>query len=662
MKAELECLKKDFQCFIKQFDPLKEPQNGTENTNSTQVSSQLEDSGGKTSLSSYDQKPNQIPKATDGKPPLLKDGNTYIHLSSIKKDPVTASELKLHQPKELKTKIAVSIISPEQAGTTQKNLDLCFVNNLKENSEYLQLELRCPISNSEAIEGIRSEKICESSSSKQQISENMCSKKEDHSSPEWECYRFTNVFKETNSCAETCQEPIRVETKIVDLAKYEEQGDRSTVNVLEDLKSSLKSLENERKKINEAIQEIEETRGPTVEKNRVRPGLKTDCLEACVLQNYNHVYQCPIFEHVEENLVPTEDRDGELFFSLNKNHCHLMSANSNLNSQEGRRDIKVAQPNSELELLKAQLSTNNQQVQSKTETEDELKQAIFQNETKALALENSLEEKENQIKGLKQLIHHMQNEKDNMGLTNIELMFKVEEAKKETRQLNYYVTDYLNINEDLLTLAQRKEEEMSSLAERVEGLQMALSKNTEENIIMGGTLRALRVEMADLRQQHLILRQHYDVTQMKLRNSEMEIAKREESMGKLTRRLTAIVANQDFLFAEIEHLHRQLQNANYKKVQTEAELIHSKNLMDDLKGKICHMDDEMCRLRAKQSEMIKENILLKQAAEAKDQVILNIRNEATDLWHRVQVLEDEVMEKEGQISILKGSFSEEYWY
>lgn len=36
----------------------------------------------------------------------------------------------------------------------------------------------------------------------------------------------------------------------------------------------------------------------------------------------------------------------------------------------------------------------------------------------------------------------------------------MEEAKKETRQLNCYVTDYLNINEDLLTLVQRKEEEV----------------------------------------------------------------------------------------------------------------------------------------------------------------------------------------------------------
>jgi len=81
------------------------------------------------------------------------------------------------------------------------------------------------------------------------------------------------------------------------------------------------------------------------------------------------------------------------------------------------------------------------------------------------------------------------------------------------------------------------------------------------------------------------------------------------------------------LFAETEHLHRQLQNANYKKVETEAELIHSKNLMNDLKGKISDMDDEMCRLRAEKSDMIKQNILLKQAAEAKDQVILNIRNE-----------------------------------
>lgn len=55
------------------------------------------------------------------------------------------------------------------------------------------------------------------------------------------------MFKETNSYARTCQEPIKEETKIVDLAKYEEEGDRFTVNVLEDLEGSLKSLDNERR-------------------------------------------------------------------------------------------------------------------------------------------------------------------------------------------------------------------------------------------------------------------------------------------------------------------------------------------------------------------------------------------------------------------------------
>ena len=43
-KAELENLKQNFHCFIKQFDPINEPQSGTENTNSTQVSSQWEES------------------------------------------------------------------------------------------------------------------------------------------------------------------------------------------------------------------------------------------------------------------------------------------------------------------------------------------------------------------------------------------------------------------------------------------------------------------------------------------------------------------------------------------------------------------------------------------------------------------------------------------
>ena len=157
---------------------------------------------------------------------------------------------------------------------------------------------------------------------------------------------------------------------------------------------------------------------------------------------------------------------------------------------------------------------------------------------------------------------------------------------------------------------------MSSLAEKVEGLQIVLYKNTEKNTILGKTLKALREEMADLRQQHLILKQHCDVTQMKLKNNEMEIAKREELLGKLTRKLTAIVENQDLLLAETEHLRRQLQDAKYKEVQTEAELIHSNNLMNDLKEKICLMDDGMCRLRAEMREIINRNILLKQAAES----------------------------------------------
>ena len=122
----------------------------------------------------------------------------------------------------------------------------------------------------------------------------------------------------------------------------------------------MNALKNERKNINEAIQEIQEAREPTIEKDRVQPGLKENCLETCVLQNYNHVYQCPIFEHTEENSAPTEDTAGELFFSLNKNCCELMSANNDLNSQEGRRDVKVVESNSLLELLKIQLCTNHQ--------------------------------------------------------------------------------------------------------------------------------------------------------------------------------------------------------------------------------------------------------------------------------------------------------------
>ena len=52
-----------------------------------------------------------------------------------------------------------------------------------------------------AIKGIRFKKIYESSSSKQQRLDNMSINNEDNNSPKQKCYRFTNVFKETNSYA-----------------------------------------------------------------------------------------------------------------------------------------------------------------------------------------------------------------------------------------------------------------------------------------------------------------------------------------------------------------------------------------------------------------------------------------------------------------------------
>ena len=81
----------------------------------------------------------------------------------------------------------------------------------------------------------------------------------------------------------------------MDLVKDQEHSYRSMGNVLEYLENWLKAMENERKKINEGIQEIQEAREPTVEKDRVHPGPKVDFLETWVLQNYNHVNQGPIF-------------------------------------------------------------------------------------------------------------------------------------------------------------------------------------------------------------------------------------------------------------------------------------------------------------------------------------------------------------------------------
>eukprot|EP01018_Ginkgo_biloba_P015809 Gb_31709 [translate_table: standard] len=300
----------------------------------------------------------------------------------------------------------------------------------------------------------------------------------------------------------------------------------------------------------------------------------------------------------------------------------------------------------------------NERVQSHKKKKDELKQELSRNKTKAVSLEIIVAEKESQMQELKRHIQYLQNEKDNITLLNINLMFKVQEANKESRQHSCYVADFLAINEELLALAQRKEEEVNSLSKQLESLQKVVSEKSDDNIKLTKALEGVRKEMADLRQHHLILKQHYALTQLKLASTEMDLTKSEASLEKVTQHLSGIVENQDSLFADSEYLNRQLKDTKYKEFQIETELMHSRKVMNDLKENICHMEDEMCKLKAEMREIINQNHVLKRIADAKEWDLLTLQNEIAKLWEKVQYLEEEVMEKEGQIAILKGSFLE----
>ncbi|KAH9310926.1 hypothetical protein KI387_025961, partial [Taxus chinensis] len=442
-KRKLEQLKQNFQEFIRQFDPTNESQNETERVNSIHVSSVLENEKDLSSSSDSYMKPNSCFKVTDARYLLSKDINRHTSLPiENKRDQFSEYESKLEKLSDSNSEIVMGVALHKLPCKSQDNLESCSFNHPKEIKYSQQMVLGRPGPDFNNVDRSSSQKVHASTDNEQQRLELMLTEMEenDYFKQRNSVFGFGNDLIRTDlSSAGIYEGPSIVETKFENLLKHQKQAYRSEEDSLEDLENSLKLLGDEKDKFTKAVERMQTDRR-AMSRDRTQPVPKADGLEACSLQNYL---------------------------------CE--SVNRNMRAQD-RKNVEISQLNSELDILKTRLCAT---CQIQLKREGDLSKGFSKRKSKASSLESLIEEKENRIKELKRHIHDMQNEKDNILPWNVNLVCKVQEAKNEARQHNRYVADHISINEKLLILAQRKEEEVNLLAKQVASLHMALSKTTE---------------------------------------------------------------------------------------------------------------------------------------------------------------------------------------
>ena len=124
-----------------------------------------------------------------------------------------------------------------------------------------------------------------------------------------------------------------------------------------------------------------------------------------------------------------------------------------------------------------------------------------------------------------------------------------------------------------------------------------------------------------------------------------ELASREESLKRLSEHLAFIIGGQHPLLQEKESLHLSLNNAHYKIYRLNDQVRQFKVTIHKLETSICSME-ATCKEKDEQIQQMKSHQLN----------IIEIQQECIRLQSKVQSLEEEIMEKEGQICILKSLF------
>ncbi|CAM6081520.1 unnamed protein product [Calypogeia fissa] len=350
--------------------------------------------------------------------------------------------------------------------------------------------------------------------------------------------------------------------------------------------------------------------------------------------------ECQV-QHISEikakNALELKEKDQKLSFEtqVNKNLAHDMAT-----TETTLADLR-SQNKEQVGGLDSQLQAARSEVTTLRDTEQALKIDLERKETVASNLKGERNKNEQQIQVLRSQMQAFQSETDAMVGEKSELLNSIQQTRIEADEQQNRIKEFISINEDLIAVAQSKENEIKTLTKIIATLQQSIKDKSEEAIRLLGQNSRLPEDVIKFKEEGQTYHHHHEFLQSKLRETEQELLSWEEAMERLTFHLGRTIEGQHFILEEKEQLLLSLNNAKSKEWKLENEVQHLKTIIQDLEEKINRMDAERTRIK---TEL--ENI------KTRRQNALAIEQQAQVLKNRLHQLEEEIMEKEGQISIL----------
>ncbi|CAM6126544.1 unnamed protein product [Calypogeia fissa] len=299
--------------------------------------------------------------------------------------------------------------------------------------------------------------------------------------------------------------------------------------------------------------------------------------------------------------------------------------------------------------LEQQLEDVKTEALSLQDAVNNLKEEIVTRENLVSNLEAEAKDHKVQIEQLRSRIEGMDNDTSENVQEKLELSNSLEAMRREMDVQQCRITELISINEDLIAFSESKEDEIMGLRTTMKSLQQCVDEKSAEAEKLSAETLAFSQDLVETRQEGEAYRLGCTALKLKLEEIEYELLAREASMERLTQHLGKTIEGQDFILEEKEQLLCSLNRAQYKEHRLDDQVWQSKIIIQDLEEKLNSMDAEMNEARLELADM-----------KAKGMEALLMEQQAGEMRNRVHKLEEEIMEKEGQISILKTSYPGEY--
>ncbi|EFJ18928.1 hypothetical protein SELMODRAFT_419546 [Selaginella moellendorffii] len=326
-------------------------------------------------------------------------------------------------------------------------------------------------------------------------------------------------------------------------------------------------------------------------------------------------------EEVNQQLA-SEMSKTETALSLLRLHCTDLKTSLEAEVEESKGDIQL------LEKTIMQLKEDLTKSVCKGAT---LAEDLKKSESKVAVLEDAVSGKDSEVQEVKKKMCGIQKEADEALLEKYELVKRVHEFKRDANDQKQRIDELVGINDELLVFAQGKEAEVT--------LYDPSSKATKK-----------LKEKDDLNLES-------DSLRTKLADTEYELSQREEALTRLSSQLSSTIEIQDKNAEEAEQLRAKLRTSELEAAKKDDEIHQLRVVVHDLRIKLTKME----------AQEIEDDLRLLEGLDIKagrgtkscDDVFSMLQSSGDMRW-KVQQLEEEILEKEGQIAILRSSFPEEY--